>query len=53
MDIPATLRQIPVSRQWIHELVKRGELQRVKIGKRVFITQASIDAYIDRLVEAV
>ncbi|TAM68292.1 helix-turn-helix domain-containing protein [Mycobacterium sp.] len=38
-----------VSRPTIYSLVKRGELCHVNVGRRGFITAASIDAYIERL----
>jgi len=36
----------------IYELVSRGELVKVNIGRRGFITAASLDAYVDRLTAA-
>ncbi|MBF9315817.1 helix-turn-helix domain-containing protein [Mycobacteroides chelonae] len=33
----------------VYELVKRGEITKVNIGRRGFITAESIRAYIDRL----
>ncbi|WP_406813985.1 helix-turn-helix transcriptional regulator [Mycobacterium sp. M23085] len=36
----------------LYELVKRGELKKVNIGRRGFITAESLVAYVDRLTEA-
>jgi excisionase family DNA binding protein len=41
-----------VSRTTIYDLINRGELAHVNIGRRGFITAASIDAYIERLTAA-
>ena len=40
-----------VSRTTIYELVTRGELVKVNIGRRGFITTESLVAYVDRLAE--
>jgi excisionase family DNA binding protein len=36
----------------IYELIKRGEIVKVNIGRRGFITSESLEAYLDRLSEA-
>lgn len=36
----------------IYKLVNEGELQKINIGRRSFITADSIEAYIGRLSEA-
>ena len=36
----------------VYELVKRGEIVKVNIGRRGFITSESLEAYLDRLREA-
>jgi hypothetical protein len=41
-----------ISRTTLWELVKAGELTKVKIGTRGFITAKSLAAYVDRLTEA-
>jgi hypothetical protein len=41
-----------VSRTTIYDLVNRGELVKVNIGRRGFITAESLAAYVDRLAEA-
>lgn len=38
-----------VSSTTVYELVKRGELVKVNIGRRGFITTDSINAFIDRI----
>lgn len=42
-----------LSRTTIYELVKSGDLVKVNIGRRGFITAKSLAAYVDRLSEAV
>ena len=41
-----------ISRTTIYELIARGELTKVNIGARGFITAESIAAYVDRLKAA-
>lgn len=41
-----------LSRTTIYELINRGELVKVNIGRRGFITAKSIAAYVDRLSTA-
>ncbi|CAM3209487.1 helix-turn-helix domain-containing protein [Mycobacterium colombiense] len=41
-----------ISRPTVYQLIKRGELVHVNIGRRGFVTAASIDAYIERLTAA-
>jgi excisionase family DNA binding protein len=41
-----------VSRTTIYELAKAGELTKVSIGRRGFITAESLAAYVNRLSEA-
>ncbi|KUI13459.1 hypothetical protein AU191_16855 [Mycolicibacterium acapulense] len=41
-----------ISRTTLWELVNRGEVVRVNIGSRGFITAKSIAAYVDRLTAA-
>jgi excisionase family DNA binding protein len=41
-----------VGRTTVYELIKRGELTQVHIGRRGFITAKSLAAYVDRLSQA-
>jgi hypothetical protein len=41
-----------VSRTTVYALVNQGELVKVNIGRRGFITAESLAAYVDRLTEA-
>ncbi len=41
-----------ISRTTVYELINRGELVKVNIGTRGFITAESIAAYVDRLTKA-
>lgn len=38
-----------IGRTTIYELVKQGEIVKVNLGRRAFITSESLDAYVDRL----
>jgi excisionase family DNA binding protein len=53
IPVPATCSKLGgVSRTTVYELVNRGELTKVNIGRRGFITAKSLAAYVDRLSEA-
>ena len=41
-----------VGRTTVYELIKRGELTQVHVGRRSFLTAKSLAAYVDRLTEA-
>jgi hypothetical protein len=41
-----------LGRTKVYQLVDAGELTKVNIGRRGFITAASIEAYVNRLQEA-
>jgi hypothetical protein len=49
-DAMATLGGI--GRTTLHELFERGDLVRVRIGRRGFCTAKSLAEYVDRLSEA-
>lgn len=49
LGIPSTQRRLDVGRTTVYRLLREGELQSVKIGRRTLITSASIDAYVRRL----
>ena len=38
-----------VSRTTIYALIEAGEIQRVNIGRRAFVTRESMDRYVERL----
>lgn len=38
-----------ITRPTLYGLINRGELERVKIGSRSFITLQALDEYVDRL----
>lgn len=40
-----------ISRTTLHELIVAGKLTRAQIGRRSFVTQESIDAYVDSISE--
>lgn len=41
--------QLGIQRTSLYELLKGGELERVKIGRRTLITAESLTEYVDRL----
>ena len=41
-----------VGRTTVYELIKRGELTQVHIGRRSFLTAKSLEAYVNRLSDA-
>ncbi|QSN55084.1 Helix-turn-helix domain [Mycobacteroides abscessus subsp. abscessus] len=41
-----------IGRTMIYQLIQRGEIAKVNVGRRGFITRKSLDAYIDRLTVA-
>jgi excisionase family DNA binding protein len=43
---------ITVADTTVYELIKRGEITKVKIGRLGFITSESLEAYMDRLSAA-
>ncbi len=42
-----------IGRTTLWKLVRDGELEQVSIGRRAFITEASLSAFVERLREAV
>jgi excisionase family DNA binding protein len=53
VPIPTACEELGgVSRPTVYDLVNRGELTKVNIGRRGFITGESLAAYVDRLSEA-
>lgn len=54
VPIPDTCRVLGyLGRTKVYELVNAGELTKVSIGRRGFITRASIEAYVERLQQEV
>ena len=41
-----------VGRTTVYELIKRGELTQVHVGRRSFLTAKSLEAYVNRLSDA-
>lgn len=53
IPIPDTCSKLGgVSRTTVYDLVNQGELVKVNIGRRGFITSEPLAAYVDRLREA-
>jgi excisionase family DNA binding protein len=47
--IESVAAQLDVARTTVYEIVKRGELQTVHIGRRALVTDQSLRAYVERL----
>ncbi|MGO9157642.1 helix-turn-helix transcriptional regulator [Mycobacterium sp.] len=53
LSIPETRHVLgDIGHTTVYELVKRGEIVKVNIGRRGFITSESLEAYLNRLSEA-
>jgi hypothetical protein len=53
VPIPQTCKALgDVGRTTVYTLVDRGDLVKVNIGRRSFITAESLTAYVDRITEA-
>lgn len=49
LTISDAQRIMPIGRTKMYELINTGEVQRVKIGRKPFLTAKSVHAYIERL----
>lgn len=50
VPIPETRHRLgDIGHTTVYELIKRGEIVKVNIGRRGFITSESLEAYMDRL----
>ena len=47
--IEGVAAQLDVGRTTVYEIVKRGELATVHIGRRALVTDESLRAYVERL----
>jgi excisionase family DNA binding protein len=50
--IPDTQEQLGIGRSYLYELIKSGEIQTLKIGRRTLITHEELTRYVRSLVEA-
>lgn len=51
LSIADTLDELPIGRTKLYELIGRGELETVHIGRRVFIVGESLDEFVERLCD--
>ena len=51
ITFPEAQVKVPVGRTKLYKLIAEGELERIKIGSRTFITASSLDLYIERTIE--
>lgn len=50
IEIPQALAALGgITRRELYNRINAGDIERVKIGKRAFITRASIEGYVERL----
>jgi predicted DNA-binding transcriptional regulator AlpA len=52
LPIPDTLHALGIGRTTLYELFDEQKIERVKIGRRSFVTVKSLTAYVDSLSEA-
>lgn len=52
LTIPEVAEQLRVGTTKVYELVKRGDLASVRIGRRRLVTPEQLQAYIDQLAGA-
>lgn len=52
ISIPGTEARLSVGRTTVYKLIDLGELVRVNIGRRSFVTADSITRYVERLSSA-
>jgi predicted DNA-binding transcriptional regulator AlpA len=51
-SIPDVMNAISCKRSLVYGLIKSGELERVKIGKRALVTESSLVRFVARRVQA-
>jgi excisionase family DNA binding protein len=51
LTVEETIQRLRIGRTTIHELVQRGELASIKIGRRRLFTETAIAAFIQRKLE--
>lgn len=49
-SIEDAARILGISRSTIYQLIDTGKLQKAKIGRRILVTSASIDAYLAEVI---
>jgi DNA-binding CsgD family transcriptional regulator len=50
--MPETMHAMHVGETTVHRLIKEGELTRIRIGARAFVTVESVTAYLERQAAA-
>jgi len=51
LSIPAAARLLSIGRSTVYELIWKGDLTAIKIGRCVRIRRRDLEAYVDRLAE--
>lgn len=52
MSVSEAWNYLGISRALLYQLIGRGEVLRVRLGGLAFVTRESVDAYIERQIEA-
>lgn len=50
VELEGARAELHLGRTKLHELINNGQLVRVKLGARSFITRESLDSFVDNLV---
>jgi excisionase family DNA binding protein len=50
--VPEALERLSVSRTTLYALLRRGDLRRVKVGRRTYVPAAELTTYTERLAAA-
>lgn len=51
-DIKEALEVLPVSRATLYQLMKAGEIRRIKIGRRTFIKHEELERFVAQMERA-
>lgn len=51
LTVQQTCEALSIGRSRVYELVSLGDLQQVHSGRRALITVASVEAYVERLID--
>jgi excisionase family DNA binding protein len=50
--VPEVLERLPVSKSTLYALLRRGDLPRVKVGRRTYVPATALTAYLQRRAAA-
>lgn len=52
LTVPEACQTVAVSRAHLYRLIERREIEAVHLGRLIRIPRSSIEAYVDRVIEA-